>query len=110
LGGWIFGNSNDSFLSTTGQPMDTRVLPYFEGLTRPGSHAIKTRLGKRLPWAFHIYPKSLLPQTEIRRGQAQHSYSCLAVEACSEPGRANADAHEMASLTSHDGKEALDTF
>jgi len=56
----------------------------FEGLTCPFGHAIKARFASEAAQGPVVPLAGQFDANWIRRGQAQHSFSCLAVEACSE--------------------------
>jgi hypothetical protein len=66
--------SKSFFYLTFAATMNTIVASPFEGLTCLCGHAIKARLRGMLLWDFCFFLKAELRSTEIRRGQAQHSY------------------------------------
>ena len=91
--------------------MNTTVRSSFEGLTRLCGHAIKIRLRQWLLWDLLPLLESRLSQTEIRRGQAQHSYfmSCSG-SVFGTPAMGMPSPKKGVRRPSHARKEALDTY
>jgi hypothetical protein len=107
----LFSRIPTSLRFSPASSMNTVVRSPFEGLTRICGHAIKIRLRKGLPRDRLPLPESRPSQTEIRRGQAQHSYfmSCSG-SVFGTPAMGMPSPKKGVRKSSLAGKEALDTF